>query len=157
LYVNGRRKFLAHETEAPARRPRRRADVDSNIDMTSMIDVTFLLLIFFMVASQLQPTDEVEVPQAVAGVGVDGGMATVITVFEPSTRDSFARIQLADGTEADDLEDVTESVRAGLAAGRLQVIVKAERRVPHREVQRVFQAAALVEGVTPRIGVQDKY
>ena len=38
---------------------------DGEMDITPMIDVTFLLLIFFMVASTMQGTPDIDVPPAV--------------------------------------------------------------------------------------------
>lgn len=153
------RKFLADESNDDSWKRAQTTELETQVDLTSMIDVTFLLLIFFMVSASLEQTSDVDVPPAEFGVGVAGGAATFVTVLEPLTRDGFSTILLGDGEGpvANDLEEVTESVRAGLAEGRLHVIVKAERRVPHREVQRVFRAAAAVGGVTPHLGVTDKH
>jgi biopolymer transport protein ExbD len=58
---------------APARARRRRLLVlpeDTELDMTPMIDVTFQLLIFFMLANQLANPAPIEVPLASYGKGV---------------------------------------------------------------------------------------
>ena len=46
---------------------------DSEMDITPMIDMTFLLLIFFLVASKMDRSNEVRLPPAEHGVAVDRG------------------------------------------------------------------------------------
>ncbi len=46
---------------------RRPATEEMDLDITPMIDVTFLLLIFFMVASTMQATAENDIPPAKHG------------------------------------------------------------------------------------------
>jgi biopolymer transport protein ExbD len=154
----GNRRFLSEQTEGRFGKRKRQITLETQVDMTSMIDVTFLLLIFFMVTASLEPSNEVDLPPAEFGKGVDAGTATVITVTQPQGGGGFANVVVGEGTGAavHDLAEVTEAVQAGLAEGRLHVIVQAERRVHHREVQRVFRAAAAVDGVTPHIGIRDK-
>ena len=51
------------------------------MDITPMIDVTFLLLIFFMVTSTMETPDALKIPEARNGVGVNTQEATTITIF----------------------------------------------------------------------------
>lgn len=61
---------MALPTLAPERQQRRPAAVgfdEDDVDMTSMIDMTFLLLVFFMVTSTISPYANLQLPEARAG------------------------------------------------------------------------------------------
>src|SRR5258708_2074354 len=68
-----------------------------DLDITPMIDVTFLLLIFFMVSSTMQGTPAIDLPPAEHTKGITVSSSTVITVRAPSGSESSSRIQLGDG------------------------------------------------------------
>ena len=67
------------EDEGPvlARRP---VEDSAEMDITPMIDITFLLLIFFIVCSTMSQSSAVKLPPARHGKGVDEQMAVIITV-----------------------------------------------------------------------------
>lgn len=65
---------------------RTRRVTTGDMDITPMIDVVFLLLIFFMVASTMQGTPEIDVPPAVHSLGVEANDAVVVTIFAASAR-----------------------------------------------------------------------
>lgn len=134
---------------------RRRKLADSEMDITPMIDCVFQLLIFFMVASNMQGGKTSDVPVARYGVGVETNRATMITIEAPNSAGDRPRILLEGDREAD-LETVRQHVAERMREGRSQVIVKAERRVPHGFVQQVTRAITETEGVQFFIGVQDK-
>jgi biopolymer transport protein ExbD len=127
---------------------------DGELDITPMIDVTFLLLIFFMVASNMQGNKRLDLPAARHGVGVEAGGATKIEVLLEQGAAS-PRIRLEDGSFTD-VAGVKQHVEQRVRDGRRQVIIKAERRVPHGFVQQVTRAVNEIEGVQFFIGVDDK-
>ncbi|MBL9124485.1 MAG: biopolymer transporter ExbD [Planctomycetaceae bacterium] len=139
--------------------PRRRPDPDEGIDMTPMIDVTFLLLIFFMVTGINQKSG-VELPAARYGKGVSEQDAVIITLADRKAP-GLARVYLADTVGGDSLPDdlraqeesIREYIEAARADHRTAVLVKAERTVHHRDVARVARAAGQVEGVTLHVAV----
>lgn len=146
----------ASADEATAWPRSRRMGQDSGVEMTPLIDVTFLLLIFFMVTSSLAAQQDVIVPEAVHGVGVSPESATVILLAQPDDG-SPTRLFLGDGRgEEGDLKAVRSWVEQGLKQGRTTVIVKAEGRVPAGQTHRVYQAIGQIEGTQLRIGVRDK-
>ncbi|NOX55869.1 MAG: biopolymer transporter ExbD [Planctomycetes bacterium] len=122
-----------------------------------MIDVTFLLLIFFMVASTMQAQTELNVPAAKHGEGVPADACTEIIVLAPRSASETPRILLGDlkGPEGT-VDDVRGFVEEGLREGKTEVVVKADRDVPSGFVQRVLKAISEVEGVQFSIGVQDE-
>ena len=61
---------------------RKRNPDDGELDITPMIDITFLLLAFFVVASKMDPQAAIELPKASYGVSVPCLLYT-----SPSPRD----------------------------------------------------------------------
>jgi biopolymer transport protein ExbD len=134
-------------------RPRKLAD--SEMDITPMIDCVFQLRIFFMVASNMTGGRTLDLPVARYGVGVDTNRSTTITVQAGEGAGERPRIVFEGGRQGD-LETVRQVVNAGKQEGVAQVVIKAERTVPHRVVQDVARAVMETEGVEFYIGVQDK-
>jgi biopolymer transport protein ExbD len=139
---------------------RRRLSSDTDMDMTPMIDCTFLLLIFFTVAAKLEPDTAVTLPPAQFGKGVDPHRCVMITIAKPATG-SDADIYINDGKVGAALtgdaeaqgRQITEAVEAGQLKGQANVLIKAERGVLQRDVARVASAASQVEGVTLNLAV----
>jgi len=133
-----------------------RKSVDSDIDITSMIDCVFLLLIFFMVTSTMQGTPDVDVPVAQYGTGVPTQNATVITIERAVGGASIIRLGDGKGPEAapGEVKEFVERGTQELPPKRL-VIIKADRAVPHGVVQQVVREVRTVEGVSFTIGVRD--
>jgi len=127
-----------------------RGESETDLDITPMIDVTFLLLIFFMVTSTMQAKRELDVPPAKHGVGVETNSATIIEV----KRGEPPIIEI-DGREST-LDDVRKKVEEGIAQDMTQVIIKADREVPHGFVQEVTKVVVEFEGITFSIAVKDK-
>lgn len=135
--------------------PRSRARVtDDEMDITPMIDITFLLLIFFLVCSTPDQQTAIELPQAKYGKGISKQDSVVITVSDEGI--DSAPVYLADGKiEADRLPDdveeqaveITEAVERGRREeNKENVLIKADRNVAYREVARVIKAVSRVDG-----------
>lgn len=130
---------------------------EADLDITPMIDVTFLLLIFFMVASKMDPQKQANVPPAVHGAGVDAKTATIISVIADAGGGP-ARVVLGDGPdgeEAPTMELVRRYVQTGLQDGKELCIVKADRDVNEGKVQEVLKALGELEGLKFAVGVKD--
>ncbi|MBA4018275.1 MAG: hypothetical protein C0483_13995 [Pirellula sp.] len=134
---------------------------DQNLDITPMIDVTFLLLIFFLVAAVPDVQAALDLPPAQHGVGVSRHEALIICIAEaPGGRSAL--VYLTPSKSGPPLEGSAEAqaatiramVEAARAAGKTEVLLKAERRVRHREVARVMQAAD-VEGMKINLAVME--
>ncbi len=65
--------------------PKRKRD-EEEMDITPMIDITFLLLIFFVVCSKMDPTQTGMIPDADNGVAVSAKDSAVIFI-EPAGED----------------------------------------------------------------------
>jgi biopolymer transport protein ExbD len=127
---------------------------DDEMDITPMIDMTFLLLIFFLVCSTPEPLTSVELPKAKYGKGVGLENSVIITLGNDGVE--TAPVYLADGTiETARLTDepeeqsrlIVEAVTKGLELDNKQgVLIKADRNVAYREVNRVVKSVSQVEG-----------
>lgn len=89
------------EIEQPFQ-PRKRAVEDVELDITPMIDITFLLLSFFVVASKMDPSAAVAVPDARFGLTVSEKNCVVLIVMKGDTPDS-AKIFKGRSTDEKDL------------------------------------------------------
>ncbi len=138
-------------------RPRRAAPPDAEMDMTPMIDITFLLLIFFIVSSVVAQNDAVPLPVAQHGDAVSAHLSVIITVAE--TGDGEAVIYKGDGideinrlTSTDPVaqeQEMADYVAAGLAAApaKRYVLIKAAKGVKEKHISRVSHAVGRVENV----------
>ncbi len=127
---------------------------DAEMDITPMIDVTFLLLIFFLVCSTPDQQSAVDLPKARYGTGVDKKNSVIITVSDGGVES--APIYLADGKIAgarlsDDADEQTEKILEAVTKGREEqnkenVLIKADRNVAYREIARVIKTVSQVEG-----------
>lgn len=130
---------------------RLREDID--MDITPMIDITFLLLIFFLVCSAPDKSTAIELAKARYGNGVSERTSTIITISDETT--DPAPVYLANGrigepltddvyAQSDLIADAVETDRREL--NKDNVIIKADRNVAHRDVARVIKAVSRVEG-----------
>lgn len=125
------------------------------MDFTSLIDVVFLLLIFFMVTSTMTGQSDVEVPPARHGKGMDPSKATILILREPERLGGQTRLIVGDDLNGPPatVEDARTAIEQNLSKGINQVLIKAERKVPHQDVLEVarmvgeFQAGELYIGV----------
>jgi biopolymer transport protein ExbD len=112
------------------------------IDMSPMIDMVFLLLIFFIVASQIVKIDKVpiEVPSAVyAKVPEDETGRYIITVNKNG--DMFAGL----GQEEVTLDDLKEQVAAEFEGNeKLRIMIRADGQTKYEENQKIMEACAEV-------------
>ena len=72
---------------------RKRNPDDGELDVTPMIDVTFLLLAFFVVVSKMDPQASVPLPKASYGVAIsDKECVTLIMAFGEFKGTSFVKV-----------------------------------------------------------------
>lgn len=135
----------------------RQAVDDSEMDITPMIDITFLLLIFFLVASKMDQSTAVRLPPAQHATSIATRNAVIVTV--DSAQDDRAAIYKGDGvleSQRIDSRDLAQ-VERELAdyvnetiledTRKTQVLIKAAGALRHRDVARVLQAVSRVAEV----------
>lgn len=146
------------ETHVPTRPLRD----DTEMDITPMIDIVFLLLIFFLVASKLDESASVDLAEANYGIDVSQEESIIILVKKKG--DDEAEVMREDGTPfSTDLETQEEEIAAYVTAGmsggepfkiaRKFVLLKAEKGVKHRDVHRVTKAIGTSEEAPDRIHI----
>jgi biopolymer transport protein ExbD len=147
----------AKSSDPDAAFSRKRSEYDAELDITPMIDVTFLLLIFFMVTSTMQPDEALDIPTSVHGLGVEANSAILITI---SAGEPPLINLVEDKNQTEDPATVGPYVQSRMQQGRKHVIIKAERLVRHGFVQKVTREANAVikefEGARFSIAVEDK-
>jgi biopolymer transport protein ExbD len=139
---------------------RKGGDADSEMDITPMIDITFLLLIFFLVASTPDKNTAVDLPKAQHGDGVSQLHSVVFTLGEGGIdyAPAFNGDGKVPGTELpNDLEErasqIETEVQKGVQEGKTDVVIKADRNVKVRDIHRVMKAASKVQGIKLNLAV----
>jgi biopolymer transport protein ExbD len=116
---------------------------DAEMDITPMIDITFLLLIFFLVAAKMDSQKAVGLPDARSGGAVLADKAVTIIIV-PSGADAVLVSNGDGGQFSSDLEQQEEEiatyVEEQLDSGKQFVLLKAGKGIRHKEVSRVAQA-----------------
>jgi biopolymer transport protein ExbD len=138
-------------------KPRRQRE-DTEMDITPMIDITFLLLIFFLVASKMDQATPVVLPPAEYGTTVATRASVFVTIDKPQG-DQRAPVYKGDGADPNnvidsaDLEDLENELQAYVEDTMTEddrkkfVVIKAAKGVKHRDVARVAKAVARVAEV----------
>ena len=124
---------------------RRKKRNDGDLDITPMIDVVFLLLIFFMVTSTMQATPDRDIPPAFSGDNANMGNFTDLTILAPATPGSDSQIVL-DGNKRtlDELQqDIEGLIRTN---GSVKLMFFAERDVRNGFVAEVESTINAIEG-----------
>ena len=126
--------------------PKKKRD-DSEMDITPMIDITFLLLIFFLVASKMDPSAQVTLPKASYGMPIPEKDAVVL-IITPAGPD---KINVLGGTGKEFSSDpeeqereIAEYVEAGFNGKtpfsippKTQVLIKADPTIKQKEIARI--------------------
>jgi len=110
---------------------------EAELDITPMIDVTFLLLIFFMVTSTMQATPDRDIPPAKSGENAVMDGKSEITVKTPKTSTADPEILLDDKVVT--LEQLKADLILKASGGTLGVMIYAERDVRNGSVGEVEQ------------------
>ncbi len=137
---------LLQEGSMLPKRPRE----DSEMDITPMIDITFLLLIFFLVASKMDDSAKVDLPEARAAAEVNAGEAIDIIVQKGSGDEARVLNFNGDPFTQGDLkkqeEEIAKYIEAGLAgtapftSPKKYIVIRAEGEVREGEVHRIMEA-----------------
>jgi biopolymer transport protein ExbD len=132
--------------------------LDEEIDITPMIDIVFLLLIFFLVASKMNQDSAVALPAANYGAAVTLKDCVVVLIKRGTGENAIVARQ--DGSPfSTDLEqqtvEIVQYVQQGLDSGKMQVMIKSEGAARYGEVDRVKKAVseAIEEGSAINVAV----
>lgn len=146
--------------EEPLLPPRGRRD-EARFDITAMIDLVFMLNIFFLVTTVAAALSEMDLPVVRHTVATDGEESVVFSLVRREAGETALFVgETADKGGITDPEEqkqrVREATEEGRRADKRVVLLKAERNVKLKDVQRVGAAAAEVPGVELRLAVIEK-
>jgi biopolymer transport protein ExbD len=138
-----------------------RPPMDDEMDITPMIDMTFLLLIFFILTSKMTGEKSYEVPPAKHGSSIAAKNCVVITVLRGTGENAI--VSKADGAIfSDDPEqqaaEIAEYVQLQLeTGGKTEVLIRAEGNVTAKQLKKVEQAVGevLEEGKMINLAVSE--
>jgi biopolymer transport protein ExbD len=146
------------EPPLPFLRGREREDIE--MDITPMIDMTFLLLIFFLVSSTPDQQTAIDLPPAEHGVGVSQLHSVIFTIAEGGVNVApvFAADGRVPGTELPEEPEarrrrVQELVEQGFREDKTNVVIKGDKNVAHRDVAELVKAASQVAGMQIHLAV----
>jgi biopolymer transport protein ExbD len=146
-----------------------RADDEDELEMTPMIDVTFLLLIFFMVSSTVSQFASLQLPEANTGDAENPETRVVLVLDFPdggndASAEKFqggqpilladARLRLSNSQELLDAATLEERLRTSFQEqGKTQLILQAHRKMPASVVREVLNIGRRAGAVKTLVGV----
>jgi biopolymer transport protein ExbD len=117
-------------------------------DITAMVDLVFMMNIYFLVTFITVALAEINLPTASHCEPLDSDEAVVLTVLGSLDGKSVA-VAIGAGDEAvtvadpeEQRERIADAIDSGAAAGKKAVLIKAEKKVRLGELFRVATAAA---------------
>ena len=141
--------------------PRPQPHIDPEFDITAMIDVVSLMNLYFLITFVTAISIEINLPAANHAAPLDADAATIITVIAGPDANNVV-VYLGNGKSGTPLSDpedqvtqITAAVERGLAQGKKAVLIKAEKSIRLREMNRIA-AAASQEGATLHIAIMEK-
>jgi biopolymer transport protein ExbD len=141
--------------------PKQTRHADAEFDITAMIDLVFMMNIYFLVTFVTAALGEINLPAANHAVPLDADKAAIITVLAGPDWKTVL-IYLADGKKGSALTDpddqatqIASYVDRAAATGKTAVLLKAEKPIRLREIRRIA-AAATREGMTLHIAIMEK-
>ena len=145
---------IENDDEVYVRKKRRPAD--SEIDITPMIDVTFQLLIFFMVTSTMQGNPPADLPPSMSGGSIE--VAKVVNVVVKPAAVSGQPPQIEINKEPVNLDELKLALeeQAGARTDGIHVMILADRTMKNGDLNEVEILLSEIQGVTYHVGVQDR-
>lgn len=141
---------------------RRPIQGEARFDMTAMVDLVFMMNIFFLITAVGAALAEIDLPSARHVVAADRDSSVVLTLLAAGDRGA-GLLHIGDGQAGEPLSDVQlqeravrEAVEAGVREHKNTVIIKAEKKVRVRDVARIAAVAMGVRGTELRLAVMEK-
>jgi biopolymer transport protein ExbD len=141
----------------------RRPDFEPpEFDITAMVDLVFMMNIYFLVTFITVALGELNLPAAKHVTALDADSAVIFTLTRSLDGKSVA-LYLGSGQKGEPISDlaqqekrIQEAVEQGKAAGKTDVLLKAEKKVRLADVFRIATAATSAEGMKLHLSVLEK-
>ena len=138
---------------------RRSLDEEARFDITAMVDLVFMMNIFFLVTWVGAALAEIDLPAARHCIAADPETSVIVTVMDGGSQgpsvyvgDAKSGPPLTNPAEIE--QQVQAAVQEGARQGKDTLLIKAEKGVRLRDVVRVASTAA--EGMKLRLAVMEK-
>ncbi len=126
--------------ELMARRPDQEPP---EFDITAMVDLVFLMNLYFLVTFLTVAMGEMNLPSADHATALDADTAVVLSLARSPDGES-AIVYLGDGVKGEPIngvsqqeQKVTAAIEEGMAAGKTAVLLKAESKVRLADMHRI--------------------
>lgn len=128
-------------------RPSKPKKDDAEFDITAMIDLVFMMNIYFMVTALASAMGEMDLPPSERAVAADRDGAVIITMtLSPDGKSSnvfLGETERGAAVPKGNVDSIIQqAVTTMLEQGKKTVLIKAEKRIPHEDVARVARAAS---------------
>lgn len=149
------------EEEEPLSRRKPMHD-EAKFDITAMIDLVFMMNIFFLVTTVGAALAEMDLPVAKHVVAADLEAAVVLSLaIDPNG--GGALLYLGDGVDGEPIASPEEQVQAvrnaveiGVGEQKTTILIKAEKNIRLRDLNRIATAASSVPGAELKLAVIEK-
>jgi biopolymer transport protein ExbD len=129
--------------------PRRRDEENPEFDITAMVDLVFMMNIYFLVTFITVAMGEMKLPAADHASPLDADKAVILSLVRSLDGESVT-VYVGDGTKSEALTDpaqqeqqITAAIEKGVADGKKAVLLKAETKV---RLTDMFRVASLLSG-----------
>ncbi len=141
---------------------KRHKEADAEFDITAMIDLVFMMNIYFLVTFLTAASSQGELPVAQHATALDGDTAVMMTLTPTNDGKGTVELFLATEEGGETISDpeaqeeaVKEFVDKGVAFGKTNVLIKADRLLKLGELKRIAVAASKEE-VKLHLAVREK-
>jgi len=140
----------------------RRPDFEMpEFDITAMVDLVFMMNIYFIVTFVTVAMGELNLPAATHCAALDADTAVIFTVVR-SLDGKSATLYVGDGAKMEPITDAAQqeqriqaAVEQGAAEGKKAVLLKAEKKVRLADLFRIATAAT-ADGIKLHVAVMEK-
>jgi biopolymer transport protein ExbD len=131
---------------------------DARFDITAMVDLVFMMNIYFLVSWIVAASAEVDLPAARHCIAADPDAAVVVTITAGQTPSVYLGDARPGGAlQVDEIEwRLKQAAEEGQKAGKTFVLVKAEKLVRLRDLVKYSAAACSVKGMKLNLAVMEK-
>lgn len=154
--------LLSDDDDGPLLSGKGKGHHEATFDITAMIDLVFMLNIFFLVTTVAAVSAELDLPVLRHCIPTDVEDAVMISVIAADPKSVV--VQIGDNPKAEMLTEPDEQTRAirqaaeeASRAGKHVVLIRAEKSVKLRDIQRISTAATRdIPGLELRMAVIEK-
>jgi biopolymer transport protein ExbD len=148
------------DDEEPLMSRRHKGD-HAHFDITAMIDLVFMLNIFFMVTTVAAAMAEMDLPVVRHCIPTDPSTAVIVLLLSGNGTDPV--VHLGDQPEGNGVTNPDEQIKRvralveeGMRSDKRVLLLKAERSVKLRDIQRIGAVVRDVPGAELRLAVIEK-